>query len=80
MPAWSQLVADSSEWAWMADGLKLREDTLRRLVGELRSRQAVTLDDLAGPDERTRMRWLASSLAAYSRRAKLSVHGGRPGI
>jgi hypothetical protein len=49
-----------------ADGLKLREDTLRRLVGELRSRQAVTLDDLTGPDERVRQ--LASSLAAYSRK------------
>ena len=54
-----------------ADGLKLREDTLRRLAGELRSRQAVTLDGLAGPDERSRMRSLASSLAAYSRRALL---------
>ena len=57
-----------------ADGLKLREDTLRSLVGELRSRQAVTLDDLAGPGEvvqRARLRWLASSLAAYSRRALL---------
>jgi integrase len=54
-----------------ADGLGLREDMLRRLVGELRSRQAVTLDDLAGPGERSRMRSLASCLAAYSRRALL---------
>lgn len=54
-----------------ADGLKLREDTLRRLAGELRSRQAVTLDDFAGPDERSSTRWLASSLAAYSRKALL---------
>jgi integrase len=53
------------------DGLRVREDTLRRFAAELRSRQAATLGDLTGAGGCSRMRPLASSLAAYSRRALL---------
>lgn len=53
------------------DGMKLREDTLRALAGELRSRQAAGVGDLARPGSGSRMPALARSLADYSRRALL---------
>jgi len=54
-----------------ADGLRLREDTLRGLAAELRARQAATLEDFAVAAGRRGLRSLACSLAAYSRKALL---------
>jgi integrase len=60
-----------------ADGLRLREDALRRLATELRLRQAATLEDCSGWGENSRLRPLASSLAGYARRALLDPEAER---
>jgi integrase len=54
-----------------ADGVKYREDALRKYAAELRARQVATLEDYDGWGERSQVRRLASSLAGYARQALL---------